>query len=99
MSSFFNLLTESNTSDIILEQTFQEANVVRMDKQTLKKRLLTQATLLAAKDANDPIYQKYVKAAKQKRHFRSQIQQKYGAKGQAKVREFLKQQQQAKQSR
>jgi hypothetical protein len=87
--SFFETLTESS-NDIILENTLNEANVVKMDKATLKKRLLTQATLLAAKDANDPLYHKYVKVAKQKRHFRKLIQQKYAAKGQAKVREFMK---------
>jgi hypothetical protein len=87
--SFFETLNESN-HDMLLEQTLQEANVVKMDKATLKKRLLTQATLLAAKDANDPLYQKYVKHAKAKRHFRQLIQQKYQAKGQAKVREFMK---------
>lgn len=87
--SFFETLTESN-NDMLLEQTLNEANVVKMDKETLKKRLLTQATLLSAKDANDPLYQKYVKVAKQKRHFRQLIQQKYSAKGQAKVREFMK---------
>jgi hypothetical protein len=86
--SFFETLTESN-SDVILENTLQEANVVRMDKQTLKKRLLTQATLLAAKDADDPVYHKYVKVAKQKREFRQIIQNKYRSKGAAKVREFM----------
>jgi hypothetical protein len=87
--SFFETLNESN-HDMLLEQTLQEANVVKMDKATLKKRLLTQATLLAAKDANDALYHKYVKHAKAKRHFRGLIQQKYQAKGQAKVREFMK---------
>jgi hypothetical protein len=92
MSSFFEVITESN-NDIVLEDTlklYTEANVVKMDKTTLRKRLLTQATLLAAKDANDALYQKYVKVAKAKRHYRAQIQRKYQAKGQQKVREFLK---------
>jgi hypothetical protein len=90
--SFFETLTESNDF-MALEETvrvFNERNVVKMDKQTLKKRLLTQATLLAAKDANDALYTKYVKVAKAKRTFRKQIQQKYESKGRQKVREYLK---------
>jgi hypothetical protein len=90
--SFFETLTESN--DIMaLEESVRilnERNVVKMDKQTLKKRLLTQATLLAAKEANDPVFQKYVKASKAKRAYRKQIQQKYESKGRQKVREYLK---------
>jgi hypothetical protein len=90
--SFFETLTESNDFMALEEsvRVLNERNVVKMDKQTLKKRLLTQATLLAAKDANDPLYQKYVKVAKAKRAFRKQIQQKYEAKGRQKVREYLK---------
>jgi len=85
--------TEVQTNDFtVLEETvrtFNEANVVRMDKQTLKRRLMTQATLLAAKEANDALYQRYVKASKLKRSLRLQIQQKYQSKGKQKVREYL----------
>lgn len=81
-----------NEDDKVLQETievFQEANIVRMDKQTLKKRLETQATLLAAKEANDPIYRKYVKATKVRRKCRKLIQSKYEAKGKIKVKQFL----------
>jgi hypothetical protein len=90
--SFFDTLTESNDFMAFDEtvQTFNEANVVKMDKKTLRKRLLTQATLLAAKDANDPTYRKYVKVAKAKRAYRKQLQQKYASKGKQKLREYLK---------
>lgn len=81
-----------SNDDKVLQETMdvlQEANVVRMDKATLKKRLVTQATLLAAKDANDPIYQKYVKATKVRRKCRKIIQKKYESKGKQKVKQFL----------
>lgn len=81
-----------NNDDRVLQETVEmltEANIVRMDKATLKKRLLTQATLLAAKEANDPIYQKYVKATKVRRKCRKIIQGKYEAKGKIKVKQFL----------
>jgi hypothetical protein len=90
--SFFETLTESNDF-LILDETvrvFNERNIVKMDKKTLKKRLLTQATLLASKEANDPLYKKYVKHSKLKRQYRKQIQQKYQAKGRQKMREYLK---------
>jgi len=90
--SFFESLTESNDAMVFDEtmQVFNERNVVKMDKQTLKRRLLSQATLLAAKEANDPIYQKYLKVAKAKRAYRKTLQQKFASKGKQKVREYLK---------
>lgn len=81
-----------SNDDKVLQETMdvlQEANVVRMDKATLKKRLITQATLLAAKDANDKLYQKYVKATKIRKKCRKLIQKKYEAKGKMKVKQFL----------
>lgn len=66
-----------------------ESNKVVMDKQTLRKRLLTQATLLACKDSGDKLYTKYLKAAKAKKHYRQLIQAKYEAKGQQKLKAFL----------
>lgn len=81
-----------NNDDKVLQETMEvltEANVVRMDKATLKKRLITQATLLSAKDANDPLYHKYVKATKIRRKCRKLIQKKYEAKGKQRVKQYL----------
>lgn len=71
-------------------QSFNEANVVKMDAKTLKKKLLSQSILLAAKDAGDPLYVKYAKASKAKREYRKQINTKYLAAGKKKMKEFLK---------
>lgn len=89
---FFKDLNESS-DDMILEESYKvlnERNIVKMDKITLKKRLLTQSTLLAAKEAKDPIYFKYAKFAKLKRSYRKMIQKKYLAQGKHKMKEFLR---------
>ena len=92
MNELFNTLNES-VDFLTLQETYEtltEKSVVRMDKATLKRRLLTQATLLAAKEAGAKEYKMYVKAAKAKKHWRGIIQQKFGAKGNQKMREFIK---------
>lgn len=81
-----------NNDDRVLQETMEvltEANIVKMDKATLKKRLITQATLLSAKDANDKLYHKYVKATKIRRKCRKLIQKKYEAKGKQRVKQYL----------
>lgn len=70
--------------------SLNEANIIKMDAKTLKKRLLTQSILLAAKDAGDPLYAKYKKAAILKKQYRQAINQKYASAGRKKMKEFLK---------
>ena len=92
MEELMKTLNESTTY-VALQETYDilmEKSVVKMDKSTLKKRLLTQATLLAAKEAGAQEYIKYVKHSKAKRHYRKLIQDKYGAKGRQKYNEFIK---------
>lgn len=78
----------NNIFDKIASKILNEANYVQMDSQTKRKRLERQATLLAAKEANDPLYFKYVSASKRRRKYRELIQQKYAARGKAKVAEY-----------
>jgi len=86
-------------SNKILEETFQvlcERNIIKMDKMTLKKKLFTQSTLLCAKEANDPLYVKYVRATKLRRACRQAIQEKYAAKGKIRMKQYLASQKGAK---
>ena len=71
-------------------QSLNEANVVKMDAKTLRKKLLTQSILLAAKEANDPLYTKYRKASALKKEYRQAINQKYASAGRKKMKEFLR---------
>lgn len=73
-----------------LDTILQEANVVRMDAPTLKRKLYSQSILLSAKEAGDPLYRHYVKASKLKKELRKKINVKYAAAGKKKMREFLK---------
>ena len=84
------ILKEEQQANDSLDQILTEANVVKMDKATLRKRLLNQAILLAAKDAQDPLYKKYVKASKLRRTLRDKIRAKYANAGKKKMKEFLK---------
>ena len=78
----------SHLEDVIFN-TLTEANYISLDAQTRRKRLERQATLLAAKEANDPLYIKYEKVSKTRRRLREQIQQKYASQGKAKYYEYL----------
>jgi len=90
MEGLSNYLT-SEQEDKVLDETISyltEANMVRMDKKTMRRRLFTQATLLAAKEDNSPLYKKYHMHSVKKRELRRQIQLKYASKGRTKVREY-----------
>ena len=78
----------SHLEDVIFN-TLTEANYISLDAQTRRKRLERQATLLAAKEANDPLYIKYEKVSKTRRRLREQIQQKYASQGKTKYYEYL----------
>lgn len=81
------VLTESD----VLEETFKflsEKSIMKLDANSAKKRMLTQASLIAAKEANDPLYVKYVKASKKRRELRAILHKKYQAQGAKKVREW-----------
>lgn len=66
-----------------------ETNVVKMDKQTMKKKMLRRATLAAAKQANDPLYHKYIKHTKLRKAYRRQIQEKYQGRANAIVKQWM----------
>ena len=85
-----NILQEEQEANESLDNILTEANVVKMDKATLRRRLLNQSILLAAKDAQDPLYAKYVKASKLKKSLRDKIRSKYANAGKKKMKEFLK---------
>jgi len=57
-----------------------EANVIKLDQQTMKKKMIRRAELAAAKHADDPLYHKYVKHSKLRKQYRRQIHDKYNSK-------------------
>lgn len=88
--SFKNFLTESQ-EDEMFDKTIKlltESNVVRMDRNTMRKRLFTQATLAAAREANDPFYIKYNKHNKLRKKYRRLIQERFAAQGRRKLAEY-----------
>ena len=84
------ILNEESAGYTVLDTILTESNVVRMDKVTLRKKLLTQSILLSAKENKDPLYLKYVKASHIKRELRNKINVKYNSAGKKKMRDFLK---------
>ena len=66
-----------------------ETNYISLDSQTRRKRLERQATLLAAREVNDPLYIKYEKLSRARRKVREMIQQKYASQGKSKYYEFI----------
>lgn len=84
------ILNEESVEFQSMDAILNEANIIKMDKNTLRKKLLTQSILLACKESGDALYGKYVKASKLKRELRKKINQKYSNAGKKKMREFLK---------
>ncbi|WPH64356.1 hypothetical protein [Staphylococcus phage vB_StaM_PB50] len=70
------------------EALIQEQNIMRLDERTKRKRRLNQAALIAAKEAQDPIYFKYQKASRARRKWRDLIRQKYATKAKLKLAEY-----------
>lgn len=85
-----NSLTEVEKQ--ILEATeeslIQEQNIMRLDERTKRKRRLNQAALICAKEAQDPLYFKYQKAARARKKYRNLIRQKYATKAKLKLSEY-----------
>lgn len=83
----------NESTEVILNETFQvlnEVNKVQFDKQTLKRRLLSQAELICAKEAGSPVYDKYIKATIIRRKCRDIIHAQFANKAKVKVKEWLK---------
>ena len=79
-------------TEFITNKVLNETNYVSLDSATRRKRLERQATLMAAKEANDPFYIKYAKVSKTRRKLREQIQQKYASLGKTKYYEYTQRQ-------
>lgn len=91
--AFFDGYSNSDIMEYMNEAfdllTLQEANIVKMDKKTMKKKMLRRATLAAAKAANDPLYHKYLKHTKLRKQYRIQIQEKYQGKAKIVVKQWI----------
>lgn len=91
MSNFFDNYSTDNTLEYMNEsfRVLNETNIVKMDMKTMKRRMMTRATLAAAKQADDPLYKKYVKHTKLRKTYRRQIEQKYASKAKVIVRQWM----------
>ncbi|ALN97897.1 hypothetical protein Bp8pS_218 [Bacillus phage vB_BpuM-BpSp] len=95
MSTFFKTLTEETEVTMVendLEKLLQEASVVRMDKQALRRKMITRASLLAAQANNDPLFTKYQKHSRLRRHFRLEIKKKYNSKAKSLANDYMRKQ-------
>ena len=81
-------------TEFLTNKVLNETNYISLDSATRRKRLERQATLMAAKEANDPLYIKYAKVSKTRRKLREQIQQKYASIGKTKYYEYTQRQKQ-----
>ena len=79
-------------TEFITNKVLNATNYVSLDSATRRKRLERQATLMAATEANDPVYIKYAKVSKTRRKLREQIQQKYASLGKTKYYEYTQRQ-------
>jgi len=81
------------TDDMVFEETFQylsEKNkVINVTKAGVKKRLMNQSVLQCAKEANDPMYAKYVKATNLRKQCRETLRSKYQSQARKKMMGYL----------
>lgn len=89
--SFMNMVYSNNELNVLEEslQLLSEVNKVVMDKATIKRRMLSRAELLVAKEEADPLYDKYVKATKIRIKTRKLIHAKYESKAKVKLKQLM----------
>ena len=84
MNEAFDIIYENanagENSALEENSALNEANVIKLDNQTMKKKMIRRAELAAAKAADDPLYHKYVKHTKIRKQYRRQIHDKYNSK-------------------
>ena len=62
-----------------------ESQIVRIDNNSRRQAMLNRAILAAAKENQDPLYFKYMKAKKRAMYLRELLRQRYYSKGKAKI--------------
>lgn len=62
-----------------------ESQIVRIDNSSRRQAMLNRAILAAAKENQDPLYFKYMKAKKRAMYLRELLRQRYYSKGKAKI--------------
>lgn len=62
-----------------------ESQIVRIDNASRRQAMLNRAILAAAKENQDPLYFKYMKAKKRAMYLRELLRQRYYSKGKAKI--------------
>lgn len=83
----FAILDES--MEIMNQNILNEKSIVKMDKQTIRKRMLNQAVLAVADERKDPMYIKYQKATRLRMKMRSALRKKYGSQARSKLSEYI----------
>lgn len=75
---------------LIPDHLLAEVNIVRLDKNAKKARVISQATTVLAKEYNDPLF-KQLKVLNQKRMILKQkIHTKYGARAKSRAMQVLR---------
>lgn len=82
--------------NILAEATANSKHIVGTKEK--KKRLLRMCELILAKEANDPLYSKYIKATKIRKKCRALIHEKYKGKAPQRLKMYLKEQKLAAQA-
>lgn len=72
--------------ELYIETTeLSESQIVRIDNNSRRQAMLNRAILAAAKENQDPLYFKYMKAKKRAMYLRELLRQRYYSKGKAKI--------------
>lgn len=78
-----DLISEFEEMDI--DDNLNESQIVRIDNASRRQAMLNRAILAVAKENQDPLYFKYMKAKKRAMYLRELLRQRYYSKGKAKI--------------
>lgn len=85
MAECLSVLTEGTTT----EELSEAMNVIRLNKQSKMTNLAHRTALVLAKNAKDPLYEKYAKFNGIRLTLREQIFKKYGSKANVRARQLM----------
>ena len=85
------LITEGDIYSLIGEGLLPSRNktIVKLSKQARRNHMIQKSTIVLAKEANDPMYKKLIKALKIRRKATDYIYKKYYSKAVARVRRTI----------
>lgn len=83
------MLDENTMAELLSEELLSERNILKWDKKAKKKYAKNKAVLVIAREKNDRLFKKLITVMKMRRKLLNQLNDKYGTKADARVRQKM----------